>query len=284
MRFGLHCVPPQYVCTQSKKMNNYLTAAGESEEERLRREQLQERHYKIFNNLKVMASELPINYQQRLPYELLSSLANCLLDDTIVQIVLGLKEIQKILEKSLYEKRQRTIDHLKASKQDLQRRNKEAIQLRTMNQEQASKKELEMDKYVNDEIKKLDARIVDELDQCLKEQQETLRNASVPHFFVTDKPIEVRLQMFVPPIMIKLDNHSNHNNHFPVISGIFWTSFCVFSDLRSLVYLSLFLLLFLFDTPNKKVRFSGPEPPGLNRCSPSLSTRSPASAAPLRPA
>lgn len=176
---------------------NSLTC-GESEEDRLRRERLQERHYNIFNSLKVMASELPINYQQRLPYELLSSLANCLLDDTIVQIVLGLKEIQKILEKSLYEKRQRTIEHLKASKLDLQRRNKEAIQLRTLNQEQATKKELELDKYVSDEISAMDARIVDELDQCLKEQQETLQNASVPHFFVTDKPIEIRLQMLVP--------------------------------------------------------------------------------------
>lgn len=49
------------------KMNNYLT--GESEEERLRREQLQERHYKILYDLQEMASELPIQYQQRLPYE-----------------------------------------------------------------------------------------------------------------------------------------------------------------------------------------------------------------------
>lgn len=183
-------------------MNNYLTV--ESEEDRLRREHLQERHYKIFNQLQEMASEIPIQYQQRLPYELLSNLANCLLDDTICQIVIGLKDIQKMLEKSLYEKRQRMIEHLKASKLDLQKRNKEAIHLRSINQEQALKKEMEFDKYMEDEIKKLDTKIIDELDQCVKEQQETLQSAGVPHFFRTDKQIEIRLQMYLINFILRI--------------------------------------------------------------------------------
>ena len=184
-------------------MNNYLT--GEDKLKQIERQELQERHYKIFNDLQVMASELPIQYQQRLPYSLLSSLANCLLDDTISQIVIGLKEIQKILERSLYEKRQKTIEHLKASKLDLQRRNKESIRLRTTNQEQAAKKELEFNKYMEDEIKKIDTKIIDELDQCLKEQQETLEKAGVPHFFITNKEIEIKLQMIILDFIARIN-------------------------------------------------------------------------------
>lgn len=41
----------------------------------------------------------------RIPYELLSSLANCLLNDTVFEIVKGLMEIQVVTEKHLYQQR-----------------------------------------------------------------------------------------------------------------------------------------------------------------------------------
>lgn len=41
----------------------------------------------------------------RVPYELLSSLANCLLNETIFEIVKGLMEIQHVTEKHLYQQR-----------------------------------------------------------------------------------------------------------------------------------------------------------------------------------
>jgi hypothetical protein len=41
----------------------------------------------------------------RLPYELLSSLANCLLNDTVFEIVKGLLEIQHVTEQHLYQQR-----------------------------------------------------------------------------------------------------------------------------------------------------------------------------------
>ncbi len=44
-----------------------------------------------------------------MPYELLSNLANCLLDDAIPKIVAGLKDIQHITEKSLFERRMKSI-------------------------------------------------------------------------------------------------------------------------------------------------------------------------------
>lgn len=49
-------------------------------------------------------------YQQRLPYELLSNLANSLLDDTIFEIVRGLKEIQQMTERQLIERRMKMIN------------------------------------------------------------------------------------------------------------------------------------------------------------------------------
>lgn len=48
-------------------------------------------------------------YQQRLPYELLSNLASAMLDETVSQIVAGLKEIQAMTEKTLFESRMREI-------------------------------------------------------------------------------------------------------------------------------------------------------------------------------
>ena len=44
-------------------------------------------------------------YQQRIPYELLSGLANCLLNETIFKIVEGLTEIQQVTEKQLLQQR-----------------------------------------------------------------------------------------------------------------------------------------------------------------------------------
>lgn len=44
-------------------------------------------------------------YQQRMPYELLSSLANCLLNETIFKIVEGMAEIQQVTEKQLLQQR-----------------------------------------------------------------------------------------------------------------------------------------------------------------------------------
>lgn len=105
--------------------------------EKKRREQLQERHYNLLTELQQMSSELPMysiiwwywlllitlinlsnrKYQQRLPYELLSNLASCLLDDTIPKIVSGLKDIQLFNEKNMFEKRQRFIENLKGYKQ-----------------------------------------------------------------------------------------------------------------------------------------------------------------------
>jgi hypothetical protein len=49
-------------------------------------------------------------YQQRVPCELLSGLANALLNDTIFEIVKGLMEIQHVTEKHLFQQRLQLIN------------------------------------------------------------------------------------------------------------------------------------------------------------------------------
>lgn len=50
----------------------------------------------------------------RLPYELLSSLANCLLNETIFEIVKGLLEIQHVTEQHLFQQRLQFINSKKS--------------------------------------------------------------------------------------------------------------------------------------------------------------------------
>lgn len=49
----------------------------------------------------------------RVPYELLSSLANCLLNETVFEIVKGLMEIQHVTEQHLYQERMQLINKQK---------------------------------------------------------------------------------------------------------------------------------------------------------------------------
>lgn len=44
-------------------------------------------------------------YQQRLPYDLLSSLSSVLLDGTVFDIVSSLKEVQQLEERNLFNQR-----------------------------------------------------------------------------------------------------------------------------------------------------------------------------------
>lgn len=50
-------------------------------------------------------------YQQRLPNELLSNLANSLLDKTVFDIVKGLKDIQEMTENNLLDSRMKFISN-----------------------------------------------------------------------------------------------------------------------------------------------------------------------------
>ncbi|VDI25008.1 Hypothetical predicted protein, partial [Mytilus galloprovincialis] len=83
-----------------------------AENERARRELQQKQHYFLQSELQSLSRDLPGKFQQRLPYDLLSSLANALLDGTVFEIVRSLQEVQHLEEKHLSSQRMKLInDH-----------------------------------------------------------------------------------------------------------------------------------------------------------------------------
>lgn len=180
-------------------------------EEYERRELLQKRHYFLFSQLQNMARELPGKYQQRLAYDLLSSLASSLLDGTVFQIVQGLKEVQEWEERAMFQQRSKLVADHKAQKHELQKKHK------TMLQECQSKPhninlvkaqiEREMEtttKRCEEELKKKDQKIIMQLDQKVMDQQSTLEKAGVQGFYVTNNPQDIRLQMYLLEFIVKL--------------------------------------------------------------------------------
>ncbi|RZC38564.1 DGCR6 domain containing protein [Asbolus verrucosus] len=80
---------------------------------------LQKKLYFLLEQLQNMARDLPPKYQMRLPYELLSSLANCLLNDTVFEIVKGLLEIQHVTEQHLYQQRLQFLNSKKMEEHEI---------------------------------------------------------------------------------------------------------------------------------------------------------------------
>ena len=54
-----------------------------------------------------------------------------------------------------------------------------------------------MEKKYDEELKRKDMKIILELDQKVLDQQVTLEKAGVPGFFVTNNPLEIKLQMYL---------------------------------------------------------------------------------------
>ncbi|XP_052243089.1 protein DGCR6-like [Dreissena polymorpha] len=191
--------------------------AKQLREEYERREQQQKRHYYLFNQLQDMARELPVKYQQRLPYDLLSGLANSLLDGTVFQIVLGLKEVQEWEEKTMHQQRTKLISDHKvnlyclAQKHELQKKHKAMLldcQTRphnlTLTKSQIDREIETTYKRCEEEIRKKDQKIIMELDQKVMDQQSTLEKAGVPGFYVTNKPLDIRMQMYLLDFIVRL--------------------------------------------------------------------------------
>ena len=62
----------------------------------------------------------------------------------------------------------------------------------------ANKRELDaFDKRMNDELHRFDLKIVNEMDQKVSEQQETMCQAGVYGFFKTNQANEIRQQMYL---------------------------------------------------------------------------------------
>ncbi|CAG2225569.1 unnamed protein product [Mytilus edulis] len=113
-------------------------------------------------------------FQQRLPMNLLSSLANALLDGTVFEIMRKY-EVQHLEEKHLSSQRMKLINDHK-----------------------------DHGKRLEDEVKKRDMKIIMDLDQKVMDQQVMLERAGVPGFFVTNNRQDIRLQMYLLEFMNRL--------------------------------------------------------------------------------
>ncbi|XP_014663393.1 PREDICTED: protein DGCR6-like isoform X2 [Priapulus caudatus] len=158
--------------------------SNDTERKEADRKVVQEKHYFMLSQLQDMAGELPAKYQQRLPYDLLSGLASALLDGTVFQIVHGLTEIQQMTERNLFNQRMSLLNTYKTNRQDILKKQKEAIQA-------------SMSRPHN--IPVVEAKFQ-------KDLKVTLEKAGVPGFFVTNNPQEVRVQMYQLDFIIRLGN------------------------------------------------------------------------------
>jgi len=157
---------------------------------------LQNRLYFILDKLQVMAAELPSKYQQRISNDLLSWLANTLLHDTIFEIVKGLKEIQDVTEKQLYQSRLQLLERHRTDRSILTERKRDSS---TLDKEFDALKKMQQK-----ELKMHDMRIVTQLDQKVSDQQVMLEKAGVPGFYVTNNPPEIQVQIHLLEFILKL--------------------------------------------------------------------------------
>ena len=50
---------------------------------------------------------------------------------------------------------------------------------------------------MNVELNRIDLKILNELDKKVTEQQDTMKKAGVPGFYLTTEPIDLRIQMYI---------------------------------------------------------------------------------------
>ncbi|XP_076466510.1 protein DGCR6-like [Babylonia areolata] len=175
------------------------------------REEQQRRHYEMLQELQNMAREIPMKYQQRLPYDLLSQLANSLLDGTVFEILKTLKELQYLEEKSRSTQRQRIVHEHKAQRHEMEKKHKE-LRLQNLNRphnlpvvESQIKREMEMlKKRCDEELRRKDFQIMQELDKKVMDQQGVLEKAGAPGFFVTNNRQEIQTQMYLLDFMCRV--------------------------------------------------------------------------------
>lgn len=177
----------------------------------MEKEEKQRRHYKMLQDLQNMARELPPKFQQRLPYNMLSVLANSLLDGTVFDIVQSLKEVQHLEEKGLGTQRLRLVNEHRAQRHEMDKKHNE-LKMENINRlhnlplvEAQIKREMEtLTRRCEEELRRRDLRTMQELDKKVMDQQGLLEKAGVPGFFVTNDRQEIQLQMYLLGFICRL--------------------------------------------------------------------------------
>lgn len=132
----------------------------------------------------------------RIPYDLLISLSNSLLNDTIFEIVKRLIEIQHVTESHLFELRQQI---------ETEHQNEINTWMTKIQDPEELQHILALMKIKHKKrLKETDQKLVLHLDQKVKDQQITLEKAGVPGFYETDNPKEIKIQMHLLDFILRL--------------------------------------------------------------------------------
>ncbi|XP_073981189.1 gonadal protein gdl isoform X1 [Rhodnius prolixus] len=157
---------------------------------------LQRKLYFLNEQLQIMARDLPPKYQQRIPNELLCTLAESLLDNTVFSIINTLMDIQHVTEKHLFHQRLQLIYNQTLEIQDMMLTHKdEAVRF-------ANSMTLKL-KHKRD-LKEFDKKIIEQLDQKVYDQQRFLEKAGVPGFEITDNPTKIQVQIRLLDFILRL--------------------------------------------------------------------------------
>lgn len=132
----------------------------------------------------------------RIPYDLLTHLANALINDTIFEIVKRLIEIQHATERNLkeirnsaYAEHEKEVEGWIAKISDPE----ELEHIMALMKIKQKKK-----------MKETDQKLILHLDAKVQDQQKTLEDAGVPGFYVTDSPKEIKIQMHLIDFILRL--------------------------------------------------------------------------------
>lgn len=132
----------------------------------------------------------------RIPYDMLTHLANALINDTIFEIVKRLIEIQHVTEQHLFDlRRQAEAEHEKEVAGWMEKiTDAEELQhiLALMKIKHRKK------------MKETDQKLILHLDAKVQDQQKTLEEAGVPGFYITDNPKEIKIQMHLVDFILRL--------------------------------------------------------------------------------
>ncbi|KAF2346869.1 Gonadal family [Trinorchestia longiramus] len=182
----------------------------------------QEQLYRLLDKLKAMVREVPPKYQPRLSYDLLSSLAALLLDDTVLQIVAELTDLQHMTERHLHQTRCNLLARHRGEKEQLKSQQKaeqdlarSRARLHALPQMQAQHAYEERQLLLRHsvELSNCNADVLRVIDQKVAEQQSTLQQVGVPGFFVTTHPMDVRVQMYILGFIMKISKRNPSSSY-----------------------------------------------------------------------
>lgn len=137
----------------------------------------------------------------KIPYELLLDLANALLNDTVIEIIRGLLDLQQVTEKYLYQQREKAITDYEIELQEWERKIEDQEEIKHIKALMKLKHEKN--------LKNIDKETVLTLDEKVRDQQEVLQKAQIPGFYPTDNPNEIIVQMTLLDFILRLSKQQN---------------------------------------------------------------------------